>query len=204
MRLQQYINESECFSTDKWEEMKSILEKDCKPFIKHLKGAKHLLLRGVKAPPSYFKKIKVRTDRKPRLINTDLSRLLDSELYNKFRWKARSEGLFTTTGEWSARVWGKPSIVFPIGEFKYIWMENIALLYYGYDMWGMGTERDQETWDEYILPSIKHYKNTNLEKLLKMDIAPTEKATECIIKCQSYYSINYEWAPTLLKYFQDK
>ena len=201
MRFKKYINESEFFTTDKWEELKSVLAQDCKPYIKELSNTSELLLRGVKAPPAHFKKLKVRQDRRPRLVSKDLHQRLDNELNKWFGWKARSSGLFTTTGYRSAKIWGTPTIIFPIGKFKYIWIENVSFLYYGYDNWFSDESHDDAIWRNYIKPSIRKYNDKNLNLLLQTPIPGTDQATECIIKCKEYYSINYEWFDTILKYF---
>jgi len=210
MRLQQFINET-YLSTENWEHLKGMLEKDCKPYIKELKGAKKLLLRGMKKYIEFYEIKNVRKNRKPRLIDKNLHIKLDNELNKIFGWKVRSQGLFTTTGKDVAKRWGDPCIVFPIGKFKYIWIDDTHDLYYGYDVWfdgpagkGKYKSNNEKIWDKYIYPSINKYHDTDLNKFLKMPDNPTDHASECIIKCNKYYAINYEWYYTLLEYFGNR
>jgi len=214
MRLKQFINENGEFSPDNWVRLKDTLERDCKPFIKTLRGVDHLLWRGVKTPPQFFVKHNVRVNRKPRMIDTSLHNRLNIELEKMYGWKARSEGLFTTKDEYIAKFWGEPSLVFPIGNFDYLWLIKpyIFDLYRGYDLWlpidDNDDDKDRKTindknndvWNKYIFPNIKHYHNKSLNKFLKADI----KGSECIIRCKSYYSINEQWFETLLEYFSNR
>lgn len=74
-----------------------------------------------------WQKFSVRSDRKPRDMPKDLHNLLDKTFLEMFGWKARSEGVFVTSGAtWEGE---KDSLFFPIGKFKYIWSPRINDLY---------------------------------------------------------------------------
>ncbi len=199
MKFKQCI--TEMITTSKWDELKDILNKDCKSFIKNMKGAKNLLYRGVKAAPSFYDKKNTRSNRKPRLINKSLHDKLGMDAIKRFGWNTREEGIFTTNSILNAKRWGKPSIVFPIGEFKYVWLKDVNKLYSAYDLWEIYEDlphMQQELWDYTIKDSLDQYNTTNLNKYLS---TKTFLTSECIIKCKSYYSINIEWNETLLRYY---
>jgi hypothetical protein len=212
MRLQQYITESTELTPENWEELKSAINKDCKPFIKEIKGANNLLLRGVKPydVPMVFKTKTVRKDRKPRLVDKELHKRIGKLSKKLFGWNIREEGIFTTISFSVARHWGQPIIVFPIGKFKYVWSDDVKDLYYGYDTYNpiydyFGDEikdhvvqSNEEVWKNIIEPAVKGYHTTNLKQYLNSSI---NNISECIINCDKYYIINFEWSETLKGYY---
>lgn len=194
MRYKTYLNESEFHTTENWEEMKKSLDSKCKPYIKELKGVRYLLVRGVSNVnvPQYMNIKSVRTNRKPRVISYALHDELGDISLDMFGWNIRKEGLFTTKSVQDAKKWGNPIIIFPIGNFEYVWMENVYDLYSMYD----SNDFHDNLYD--IKSEMTEYQTSNLNKYLKTSITTT---SECIIKCKKYYSINMEWYETLLKYY---
>jgi hypothetical protein len=212
MRLRQYITESTNLTPENWEKLKNAINKDCKPFIKEIKGAKNLLLRGVNASdyPSFYKVKNVRKDRKPRMVDKELHKKLGELSKKLYGWNIREEGVFTTISYDTAKHWGQPVIVFPIGKFKYVWLDDVEDLYHGYDTWDSLKDTytdaykkyvddgNESLWEEYIKPSVERYMTTNLKQYLNSSIYNT---SECIINCDKYYSINFEWLETLKGYY---
>lgn len=199
MRFKQYITETMNFSTDNWKNLSSLLNKDCMSYIKELNGVDTLLLKGVKKIPSYYEVKTIRTNRKPRIISNELHNKMNQYGEKLFGWNIRSEGLFCTNNKLLTDTWGKPSIVFPIGSIKYIWNEDVNRLYElydDYDNYGNNDEVQKKMIDEIYL-NMEDYHDNNLNEYLKR----TKYINECIVKCKKYYLINYEWFPTLLKYY---
>ena len=208
MRLQQYITESTELTTKNWEKLKSDINKDCKPFIKEIKGANNLLLRGVNQSvvPTVFTVKNVRKDRKPRMIDKELHKKIGELSKKLFGWNIREEGIFTTISYEAARHWGHPIIMFPIGKFKYVWSDDVEDLYYGYDIYNPiydyfdddVVQSNEEVWEDTIEPAVKRYHTTNLKQYLN---SSTNNISECIINCDKYYMINFEWLETLKGYY---
>jgi hypothetical protein len=125
-RLQQYIlNEEEDF-----DEIKSLLLKNCKPFLRDWKKrSDNLYLRRVLNQAfsgSYIEKT-ARKNRKPRDTHPSIHNYWDKLFQKKFGWKARSEGVFawitpTTT-------FYRENFFFPIGKYKILYSPNINDLY---------------------------------------------------------------------------
>jgi hypothetical protein len=183
------------YNDDNWENMKYFLDKNCKPFIKELKGARHLLLRGVnKSDYPVFMDIKtIRRYRKPRIIDTGLHDKLGKTSKEIYGWNIRKDGLFTTKSEEDASIYGPPAIIFPIGKFKYVWNDNVDTLYEMYDKWD-----NKDVYNDIIIPELKKYHTTNLNAYLK---SPPLHTSECIIYGKNYYIINDVWKKKLLNHY---
>jgi hypothetical protein len=221
MRLQQHLNEMT--TQEVWEEIRTKIERDCKPFLKHMKGAKNLLHRGMSDVVSSIGKKVTRTDRTPRYISSELASMLDK--WGKKHWKfpPRSQAVFTTINKHNASKYGSAYSIWPIGNFQYAWNNNVDNIYGYYDnfQWNVTRHRDKvnrdsasqsdeidwdEAADEYfkmkLEPELSKYRTNMLNVYLK---ASPGSYTECIVKCKSYYYVhNFNWEGTLKGWFTDK
>lgn len=129
-------------------ELKDLLENDCAFFLEESKR-KGFLIRGVnritrgerhelpdpsdesKTVP--FWEIPVRQDRTPSDTSIKTHELLDNWFNKVFKIKARTQALFCTgsspRGVSHAHQYGDPYIIMPIGEFKYVWSNEVPDLY---------------------------------------------------------------------------
>lgn len=103
---------------------------DCKPFWsqmgKHYKNGKYLW-RGVASTfDRDFAYSTVRQDRNPRDTNSVFHKLLDDYLYETFGFRYRSQGLFATTDIEIASDFGDPYIIFPTGDVKACWSNDVT------------------------------------------------------------------------------
>lgn len=132
--------------------VKKILERDCSPFLKELKMAKQLVFRGIKKM-SLSDNYKVnnindfyiknrRRDRRPVDIDYYISEKIDDIFYDKFGFKIRSEGVYTSKSPYISRQYSdifvtdyysydtiKNYIFFPIGEYDHYWSPKIDDLF---------------------------------------------------------------------------
>lgn len=146
------------------------IKKDCQPFLNEWGNVP--LIRGVKTVPDSFVKKEVRlADRRPK----DTPR----RLHNKFN-KALTEltglpyrnGMFASGRSDVAADYGNPYIVFPMGNFKYIWSGLISDLYgkwqevepreHNNESPAEFSKRLGDVEDEYIKKSMPSYKSTDL------------------------------------------
>ena len=103
------------------------------PFLKHMKrvGLKDWFYRG--SNKAYNKKmvhVKPRKDRQSKDMDDDMQEYLDDEFYNKFKWRPRTEGVFTTSNKSTAKNYGKAAIFLPIGKkYSFIYNPDIEDLY---------------------------------------------------------------------------
>jgi hypothetical protein len=191
MRLQRYITEEEKKNIEViWDK----LTKDCMSFLKELKNSnskrKQFFYRGTtKKIAGNITKIKTRNDRKPRNTPEEIHNYLDKEFLKKFGWKARSEGVFTTSH--SRTGYGESYIFFPIGKYKYIFSTQILDLY---SHLGGGYIDDLYLDDNNNIEIIDDAINTYISNNMKRAM---ETMHETIFKCKEYYMINSNYNDVL-------
>ena len=204
-----------------WNAIRTMLEKNSMPFINHLKGAKSLLWRGVDGhnTPS-IKRVTQRQDRRPRFIDMDLHDRLDAWTKKNWGFPARSASTFTSASRQAITNYGDQYIIFPIGNFKYSWNNDVSDLYYSYDHFESIVHNEirvnelkgideplgdtiDKIFKTVFVPELKGYKTSNLNSHLKVDHSGFNR-TECILHCKQYYIINNQWDGTLLGWYSDK
>jgi hypothetical protein len=75
-------------------------------------------------------------------------------------------------------------MVFPVGEFKYVWNPDVEDLYYSMNAGPYSAKEEADKWvngDKYNKP----YQDTGIIDALR------EKNKEIMVKCVAYYAINY-------------
>lgn len=190
--FKQYINEERI--NDPWK----VIQKDCKPYLNLIKKSKGLLWRGTKHKQLNMEVKIPRIDRKPRFIDDKLHEWINKQLYEKFGWYPRTEGVFMG-GYKTAAAFGKPAIVFPIGKFKYITLDSInkVKLYKLYDLFIWSEDpKWMKSRDERLIEIEKllgKYKDKGLEIFMKAN------AYECIMKVEKYYLVPESWGKTILE-----
>jgi hypothetical protein len=105
----------------------------CQQFIKEANGGK--LYRGIKIKnePDFFIATP-KPKRKPIDVKIEYHRLLDKLFFNKFGWKARSEGTFCR-GTNRVGYYGIVYEIYPTNRYKYIWSPKVGDLYETYVNW---------------------------------------------------------------------
>jgi len=108
-----------------------IIEKDCRPFLKQIKNTGGFIYRVSGRRPGPMGIIKVSshiaTGREPAAMNPTIHNLLNQAFEKLFGWKVRDGvpvsgniDVSDTTG-----IWGLTSIIFPIGDFGFVWSPKI-------------------------------------------------------------------------------
>jgi hypothetical protein len=167
MRLRRHLKDSDAgdyepkITTTKTDEIIAILKRDCKPFLSSRRSKRDLLWRGVKQKlNSDYVKITTRTNRKPKDTPKELHDLMNFEFKKAFGWKPRSEGVFTFTKASNAGGYGNQTVMmFPIGNFKYVWSNKIE------DLWNEMNDNDvQATVERFIDGSMTYWNNWEAKK----------------------------------------
>lgn len=124
-------------------DIKEILERDCKPFLNLLISSneqnsktRSLFFRGYergsqglgKGNKGLYKKER-RDDRRPKDTDIDVQIAIDDKFEQKFGYRLRSEGIFTTKSTSTSEQYGWPYIFFPIGDFDFFYSDTITDLF---------------------------------------------------------------------------
>jgi hypothetical protein len=112
-------------------ELAKKLFKECRPYIEELRKNKldHFFYRGTNKKTNDLMKIKPRTDRYPKDMPQGVHEYIDNYFYRKFKWRPRSEGVFTSYRRSEVLNYGFAYIFFPIGKYQYIFSPDIEDLY---------------------------------------------------------------------------
>ena len=185
------------------EETVQLISRECKPYIKEVK-TNGVTYRGFKSMDNAQKVNSIlyrhttRKARKPRFIPEELHKFMGKYLKKKFGWNPRTQGVFTAS-EITSRMFGqgggdRPRAIFPILNYKYILMRNLHLtkMYRFYDVateegWFNPDFLEKEGYKKKIIDIMNQYKTSGL----KNAVQEQGQTWECIIKCNSYYSLPY-------------
>ena len=192
MRFNHFINEVKPPEPRMWAMLCDDILRDCKPFIKAMKGIPYqfALWRGAKKLIDVYQISFPRADRNPTDTPRDIQNMLDKIFLKKFGWKARSQGVFGTGSKSFAAMYGKPYMVFPMGEFKFIWSPEIK------DLYTDVIEKDMRYGDWGKLPDKGFSK---IEEVIESSYTDKDwhsaigSQNEIMIKCHSYYLVNWEF-----------
>lgn len=168
--------------------------RDCKPFLEQWTTTP--MWRGMQrlAPHkseiqigdspvnvSWMKK-SVRSDRIPRNSWFQASEYVDDYFHEKIGWKPRSEGLFVTGSYSRADQYGLVYMIFPIGQFNFLWSPNINDLYYVLPEPHDVKLDDLFGYVNHILDDAK-FQTTDLNSAI-------DHGVEITIHCKNYYAIS--------------
>jgi hypothetical protein len=117
MRLKSYINEN----YSDFDEVRSMVQKNCQPYIKELKGGSDLLWRGSRKRINHIERIKSRlNNRRPTDTPREVHDYMNDLFKKRFGWYVRN-GIFATGKYSETRNYGLGYIFFPIGKYEYVW-----------------------------------------------------------------------------------
>jgi hypothetical protein len=128
MRFKDFLAEGTSFNFDKF-------FKDCAPFLSEIKGLSthHLLKHASSNGPDDWgmKSHVVRT--RPRDSKREVHYAVDAIFRQKFNWAARSDAIFVSSDYSMIKEFGVVYLIFPVGEFKYLWSEDVVDLVHNFD-----------------------------------------------------------------------
>jgi hypothetical protein len=157
------------------DELAMFIERHCKPWLKQ--SGKELLYRGAKVKtlaPAFVKP--VRKDRKPKDSSQGQQEFIN-KMIGMFGGKAnRSNSAFVTGSWYTAKEYGHPFVVIPVGNFHYTWSKKVHD-FYDYD-WGDYLDLNalkakfKPAYDQLMATYRVRYKKTDAQilKMYKYDI----------------------------------
>ena len=177
------INEVDEILIDKYFD---IIEKNCKKILSFYKVARNVFYRGSQADK--ISKDKILVKKKARLSNREPvnTQIAAHEYANEifedvFGWKVRN-GVFATSSEKEAKIYGKKFIFFPIGDFKFVWSPQIQDAF-GDTIWFISKYHPDDG-KERIEKDIKGlYIDKDLKRAMDLE-------SEVSFKCKEYYLLN--------------
>lgn len=127
MRFTKYIGEARDSQMNKdLTDIIFLLLDKCQPALKALNGS--TLYSGRNNKGFWYRKKPV-LDRKPKDTDILIHKGFDEIFQKKFGYKARSESMFVTGSYRSARFYGDLYAIYPIGNFKFVWSDEITDLF---------------------------------------------------------------------------
>ena len=176
------------------------IRQNCQPYLTQNPSAiiRHPLYRGVKqrgnhsAGPSHIISKEVRlTNRKPSDMPVDLHKFINGYFKKEYGAPFRN-AMFANGGYSAAKDYGPVYIIFPIGNFKYLWSQLYEDLYtiaseYEFDEYGYfekeeGVDMNKEVKQTIIDEVLSTYQVDNL-------IDGIDSEHEIMIRCKGYYGI---------------
>jgi hypothetical protein len=178
------------FLTEETENTMELIQKNCKPFLKEMKGSE-ILYRGYKDDFSDHVVKTRRKNRKPTNTPVEVQNILDKYFLRYHGWKVRSEGIFATSNYFDAKFYGSAYIFFPIGNYSYIWSPEIKDMYdniiFEYEKYGKMKKEKLKKLEEDLLDIIKNKFQTNDLK------AAIKSENEIMFNVDTYYLVNRKY-----------
>jgi len=227
MRLQAYINE---FKEYTLEELQSILERDCKRYLKEMKKARRLLWRGAVGrtiPDIQEVKSHLESGRMPKDTPEEIHDLMNHLFRNRFGWNVRNG--ISTTGDKGDTTYGPQFIFFPIGVYDYVWSPDVPDLFseldgrgYTYEFDEMEVEAEYEqTYGNDDEPDIEledyikereeeweYEKNDYFKTLIKsykdtgLNPQAIKSKNEIMFGCKTYYLVHKRWEEDIIQWLR--
>ena len=204
--FKQYLKEAERDVDD----LKTLLNDDAGEFL-HMSGG-HYLIRAMKVAKGqrryvqdpYDKEnileyyvIRPRMNRQPTDTSQQVHEFLDDWFNDHFGFRARSQAVFAfgqKVKQGDIDNYGKPYMIFPVGDFDYVWSPTVEDLYA--QTIGMKLEIDfrmtdwESAYDEFL--TNNGYQKKSLEKAVL-------SRNEVMVKCDFYYAFPMEYKDTINK-----
>lgn len=200
MRLLRFINE---MSTNiSVQEALEIAVKKCSPYLKQVvkKGGRFDFMYSGRTHNAYSFMRVVQQERHPldtpKLIHMQLDRLF------KKRWgvKYRSQSIFCTGNLNHASLYGTPFMVFPVGNFKFLWNPKFKDLfnYIRYDIApsiDTNSIEGAEEFEKGLEGVIDTYQNSGLPRAIK-------SGYEIMVHCKEYMALDqWTYEQSFLQFF---
>lgn len=161
-----------------------LIRKKCEPFLGKIDYdiRNYKLCRGVEQrdiPEQDFFFGSVRKGRKPKDTPIEIHDHANEWFLNEFKIKHRSESLFITGKMEDTKKYGRPYVIFPVGNFNFVWSPKVKD-FLSVAIHGIHTKDELR---EFLERS--DYTNDKFKEAVKSN-------NEVMINCDEYYAVNHE------------
>jgi hypothetical protein len=160
------------------------LKKKAGKAIAAMKKAKKGMWRGILGTGlREFERKQVRTDRKPRDSAVDFSEMMDDYLQGTVGWRPRKEGMFLTGNRQEASRYGKMYLVFPVGNFKFVWSKKWKDTM---EFFNTIKFNEPDKMEDAIANEMGNFSSSDLPAALKSN-------NEVVVQTPEYFAIAEDW-----------
>jgi hypothetical protein len=162
------------------------VKEHCQPWLRESRG--DFAWRGLNYPSEEPCVVKtVRKNRKPMNTGRTAHKVLDNLFLEEHGWLARSSGLFCTGSYSVAKDYGTHTcLMFPMGEFRYLWNPSVPDLYYAID----------DNMDEFDTQDAERLVAGYTDKNLHIAL---QKNVEIMVDCDYYLVIREDLSNDIVK-----
>jgi len=178
---------TELIESTSGDELTQILQRDCQPFLRAINNSVHNLrmYRGMfERVESYTKKRVRLNDRDP--MSTDKTKHVRiNDYFTRTFGEPFRNALFVSGDEKQAGSYGKTSIIFPIGDFTFLWapeVNDMAIKLAG--RWPMVQGYEIPPKQEQADALLSRYNYTTVDL-----VGAIMSGQEIMIRCKEYYAI---------------
>lgn len=174
MRLQQHLHLNEMATTVSIQEALEYAYNKCKPYLKEVvkKGALVRWMYSGRTHNANSFERKMQVKRMPLDTPPEIHSMLNRLYKKKFGWEARSKSIFCTGDMSQSFQYGKPFLIFPTGNFKYLWHQKTKDLW-NHIKYNIAAKIDTTSIDgadmleDLLTKFVKEYKNNGLLRAIK-------------------------------------
>jgi hypothetical protein len=173
-----------------WSNTIDFIKTNCQPWLEAC--GDNFIWRGVKrnrlivhGDHEVYAVYDVRKDRSPSDSKREAHDYMDKIMVDMLGWAGRSEGLFVTGNYHVATDYGKPCMIFPIGEFEFIWNTRVDDAINAVHWTDLKTDDENK---DYI------YQEYGLDLSDKDIVSAIKSGHEIMVRCDKYVAILPEHA----------
>lgn len=210
------------------QEAAEIIYRDCRPYLNAINGnvLEHgkQLLRGMSHidTNTVFDLIEPKGIRRPKDTSTDIHITLDNFFEDRFGIPHRSESVFATGSPLEAYSYGRIFMMFPIGDFYFVWSPIVSDAFDFFDGFKNGDnpkvlKKFKEYFSEHNIATIAgrdekkdaiHTYTLELQHALRTEdfgyqqhdlLGAIKSGNEIMVRCSEYYVIGLDNRPGPVK-----
>jgi len=195
MKSTEFITESKYGSEEELYRYAERIQRDCQPYLNAINNQvdRYEIYRGMKRVHSAFSKRTVRLDkRNPTDSPRDVHDAVNEYFHDTFGAPFRN-AMFCTGNLTEVREYGEAFVVYPIGDFEFLWSPYVDDMFKEWEDFNIETNLDTP---QFIKTRIAgKFFNTDIKKAI-------DSEHEIMIRCNNYYAVDVGLAWDLHEYMK--